>query len=153
IGRVLTDSGSKHERIYPTQHSSHATDGCSQSMHEDVERQRRSLVTSLNGSQDFAHVAGDAGDCKQPRFLIQYLISLLSIKPALTHQVDQNSRIHRARAGSHHQSVEWSKSHGGINAPATLNRGDGAAVSQVAGHEFEGARVLLQHLSGASGAV
>src|SRR5262249_12451346 len=102
IGRVLTYSSSEHKRINSAQHDSHATNGCSQAMHKNIECQFRSLVTSLTLCQDFTHIARQARDSKQTRLLIQQMVHLLAIKLTLTHQIDQNPRIDSARTRSHH---------------------------------------------------
>src|SRR5215813_13175138 len=137
VGRVLAQPGGKHQRIYSAQYRNHPANGYLQAMHKDVKCQFRSLVTSLNRRQDFAHVAGKPGDSQQTRLVVQHLVDLLTVKPALAHEEDQNSGIHGARTRSHHQSIQRRKSHRSINAAAAVNCSQRASVSQMTGNQFQ----------------
>src|SRR5262249_16544170 len=81
------------------------------------------------------------------------MVDLLTIKLTLTHQKDQYSGIHRARARPHHQAIQWSESHGGVNAASSLDSCYGATIPQVASDNSERFCIFPQQLSGAPGAV
>src|SRR5689334_18719608 len=115
-------------------------------MHEHFESQFGSRVSGLHGGDDLAHVAGDSGNSEQARFRVQQIVELLSGGFSLAHQVGEDSGVERARSCAHHQSVKRSEAHGRVDAAAVANRSEGAAVSQMAGHKFQGIEFAAEKL-------
>src|SRR5262249_52109954 len=135
VRRIFPHGRSEHERIDATQYCDQGADARLKPMHVDVERQFRSRMPFLHGSQDFTHVAGQTRDSEQPRFLIQHRIDFMSLKLTLTHEMGQDTRIYRTGTCSHHQPFERSETHRRVNADAFQNCSERAAVAEMAGHQ------------------
>src|ERR1700730_18203870 len=77
----------------------------------------------------------------------------MSCVVTLAHQVGQNTRIDGSGPGAHHQALQWSESHGGVDAVTILNRCQRAAIPKMAGYTLERAESPTKQLSGALGAI
>ena len=81
-----------------------------------------------------------------------YALSLPSRMEAfLLHDVGHDGRVDGAAAGAHDHAVKRREAHGGVDALAALDRGDGRAVADVAGDDLrllEGLVQQLRHFAG-----
>ena len=71
------------------------------------------------------------GQTLQARLLVKEVIDLVGAPTGLTLQVENNRGIDIAGAGSHDQALERGQAHGGIDRAASLNGGNGCAITQV----------------------
>ena len=78
-----------------------------------------------------------AAHSDEPRFVLQDGGELLYVECSATQQVDENPGVDCARAGPHHQAVEWREAH---RRPDRRPAGDGrdrAAAAEVGDDELE----------------
>ena len=105
-------------------------------MYKHVEGELRSLIARVHRRGDFAHVSGNSGNPQKPRFRVQHFIERLAILIFFSHQVREDAGIDGTRTCAHHQTVERSEAHGGVDALAAADRSERTTVAKVAGDEF-----------------
>src|SRR5712692_2470214 len=146
--RVFADPCGEYESINPAQHGNHGTNSRSQAVDINIKRQFCAFMAVLTGGKNFPHIAGNSRYPEQPRFLIEDLVKLLAGELSLSHQVGKNARIHGARPGAHHETLQRGKTHRCVDASTLENRRQRTAIPQMASHEFQGIQVLAQQLCG-----
>ncbi len=102
-----------------------------------------SLVASLN---QIAHIGAQARHTQQPTLFVEQGRYLLGAIAFGIHQIGHCPGINIARAGSHHQSLQWSQSHRGIHALAIFYGCYGGTIAEVAGYHLT-AGFAAKHLS------
>jgi len=110
------------------------------------------VVPCRCGLHDLAQVVGDAGDAQQAAFALEKLVDLGQLHAAALGQVEDDGRVDVAGAGAHDHPFERGQSHGGVDGTSIFDRGQGAAVAQVAGYARE-TLFSAQDLGGPSGYV
>jgi hypothetical protein len=75
------------------------------------------------------------------------------VKMASLEKVREDPWINRARASSHHKSIQRRESMVVSMAHAAVNRGERTAVAQVAGHEFQIGEISPEQFCRSSGAI
>ena len=94
-----------------------------------------SLVAAICADTDLLVVAGDLSNAEHTRLLIHHLIDIVcSGDLALTHKVGDDRGVDATASGTHHNALEGSETHRGIEALAVYNCREGCAVAEVAGN-------------------
>jgi len=108
--------------------------------------QARQLGLGVVAPEQLSHV-GRAGQAEQPRAVHEAVGEavgdLVRGEPLVLLQPEEQSRVHRPAAGRHHEPVEGSETHGGVDAAPVEHRGQRRAGTEVAGHDPAGARRQL----------
>jgi len=85
---------------------------------------------------DLAHVV-HAADPLESAFLVQDRFDLLERPARLSRQVEVHRRVEVSAARAHDQSFQGRQAHGGVDAPAALNRRGTGAVAEMERDEVE----------------
>src|SRR5712671_2583121 len=131
LRRILTDARGKDQSIDSAQDSDHGANTSLEVVNENIKGQLCSRISILYRCNNLPHVGGDSRNSQQTRLFVQQIVQLLSGGLFCAHQVRKNSRIEGAGSRSHHQTVQGSKSHGGIHATAVANRGERATIAEM----------------------
>ena len=96
-----------------------------------------SLIAAVGADADLLVVAGDLGNAEHTRLLIHHLIDVVCRGDlALTHKVGDDSGVDAAASGTHHNALERSETHRGVEALAVYDSREGCAVAKVAGDDL-----------------
>ena len=127
-GRVLADARGEHQRIQSPERGSKGTQLAHDTVDEQIDRLGRVRIAA---GEQRAHVAGYAGDPQQSRLMIEQFLQPARIHAIVVEQVQQHTRIDRAAACSHRQSIKSGESHGACRALACGHSAHARAVAQV----------------------
>ena len=96
---------------------------------EHIQCQLCALVAIGRGAIEITEVGGNAGNAKNAGFLVEYVEHLVNADAVLVHDKLDNARVQIAAAGAHGEADQGSEAHGGVDALAAVDSGDGAAMS------------------------
>ena len=150
-GAVLTDAGGEDDAVNAVHGSGVGADDFGDPVMEHIQSKRSASVAIGSGAVQIAEVAGDTGDAENTGLLVENIEGLVNVEAILVHDELQNTGVNITGAGAHGQAAQRSQTHGGVNALAVHDGGNGAAVAHVAGDELELLNGLAHHSGGTGG--
>ncbi len=134
---VLTNTGRKDDGVNAIHCSNVGSGDLSNPVVEHIQGKLGALVALGSSVVKITEVRGDAGHAENARLLIEDVQHLINGIAVFVHEELDNTGVQIAAAGAHGQTDQRSKAHGGINALATINSRDGAAVTHMAGDDLQ----------------
>ena len=118
---------------------------------EHVQSELCALVALGGCVVKIAEVGGNARNAQNAGLLIEYVEHLVNADAVLVHDKLDNACVQIAAACAHGEADQGSEAHGGVNALAAVDSGDGAAVAHVAGDDLQLFDGLAHQLCAAAG--
>src|ERR1044072_9350443 len=144
---IFANAAGEDEGVGPIQYGKHGADASAQPMYKHMERKLGSLVTVLHRRDNFAHVGSYPGNSQKTGFRVQQIIDRFSVQFFFAHQISKDAGINGAGAGAHHESVERSESHGGVDAFSAANCSKRAAVAKMTSNQLKIGQLFLENPS------
>ncbi len=136
-GGVFADTAGEDDGVGPAEGGVVAADEEGGAVGEHFEGGVGFVAAGVCGGDEFAHVAAaGAGDGEESAFFVEHVADVFGAE-ALAFEVEDDAGVDVAATGAHDEAGEGGEAHGGVEDFAAVNGGDGGAVAEVAGDEFE----------------
>ena len=129
---MLTDATREYERVDSAQVSEHASDASNNAMDEHLDRKDGVFLPGIGRRLHFPQVGRYPRYAEQTRFGIQNTVEHRRVDALSRQEVHEQPGIDRSRSLRHHQSLQWRKTHAGIDRPTIRHRRDRATGPEVA---------------------
>lgn len=139
---VLTDTCGEYDSINTAESCYITADILGDLIAEDLVGQLCALVAFLCCLCDVTVIGGNTGNTKHTGLLVEKIGHLLGSKAFLLSDEGYNRRIESTGTGTHHEAVQRSQTHAGINALTVLDSSDGRTVAKMAGDDLCAFRIL-----------
>ena len=148
---VLADTCGEDDGVHAAHRGGIRTDELLHAVVEHIDGKAGALIALLEGLFEIAEVGADAADAHDAGLLVEDCEHLGDVHAVLVHQVLEDTGVNVAGAGTHGKTGERGEAHGGVDALAAVDRGDGGAVAEVAGDQLELLDGLAEHIGRALG--
>src|SRR5271165_1822040 len=129
---VFPDAACENKRIDRRERSRQTEDRTGQSITEHLNCQASPFVPFTCRADDQTHIPTDSGNSEETASMGQdFLGNILERVLFLLLQIEMETRVDVTAAGSHYQSFQRRKSHGGINTSTIADRRCAAPISKM----------------------
>jgi len=138
LGGILSDASGKDEGIETLE----CCDERAQLAANPIDEQRDRLPRGRRvARQQGAHIAGQARNPEQAGTLVDQMLDGIGIHPLVRNEIQNNAGVESAGPGSHRQTIDRRKSHGGRDAAAVRDGAHAGAVAEMRDHEARRNRI------------